>query len=185
MGGGVPRKAPGLKWRIVCLLRDHLSSLKKVADAITDFIPIPGAGGYQVSNPSALDLTAFQASLSVFKDTDMKSLRKKSKDLTGYLEHLLLKYPLDAPKKSKPWKIITPSNPDERGAQLSILLEPGLLDAVMEELSEQSVVIDERKPDVIRVAPVPLYNSFSDVWLFVDAFRQATAKAVERRSRTA
>jgi kynureninase len=158
--------------------------LKMSANTAPDFVPIPGAGGYQLSNPSALDLAAFQASLSVFQETDMRSLRKKSKDLTGYLEALLLGYPLDASKESKPWKIITPSNPEERGAQLSILLEPGLLDTVMEELSKRSVVIDERKPDVIRVAPTPLYNSFLDVWLFVDAFRQATVKALEQRSKS-
>ncbi|KAL8728330.1 MAG: hypothetical protein Q9166_005473 [cf. Caloplaca sp. 2 TL-2023] len=75
--------------------------------------------------------------------------------------------------------VITPAGPRERGAQLSIRLKPGLLEGVMAELEEQGVVVDERKPDVIRVAPAPLYNTFSEVWMFVAIFQKACSKAYE------
>lgn len=81
--------------------------------------------------------------------------------------------------KAEMYRIITPAKPAERGAQLSILLRPGLLEAVMMDLEKQGVVVDERKPDVVRVAPAPLYNTFSDVWEFVDIFKRACAKAAK------
>lgn len=112
----------------------------------------------------------------------MPALRKKSLELTGYLEHLLLKYPLDDTSENKrPYTIITPSDPSQRGAQLSILLQPGLLDKVLEILEEEGVVIDERKPNVVRVAPAPLYNSFTDVWEFHRVFVMACREAVKTR----
>ncbi|KAL1968565.1 hypothetical protein VTN77DRAFT_1775 [Rasamsonia byssochlamydoides] len=145
------------------------------------FVPQPGAAGYQVSNPSVLDLSAVAASLEIFNQTSMAELRKKSLELTGYLEHLLLKYPLDAAPEDKPFTIITPSNPEERGAQLSLLLQPGLLDKVLEILESNGVVVDERKPNVIRVAPAPLYNTFTEVWEFCQIFLQACREAVKAR----
>ncbi|KAH8424514.1 kynureninase [Aspergillus melleus] len=146
-----------------------------------NFLPQPGAAGYQVSNPSVLDINAVAASLELFNRTSMAEIRQKSLDLTGYLEHLLLTYPLDAPPEEKPFIIITPSNPEERGAQLSLRLQPGLLDHVLEVLEEHAVVIDERKPDVIRVAPAPLYNTYVDVWQFCQVFYDACRKAVNAR----
>ena len=150
-----------------------------------NFNPVPGAAGFQLSNPSALDLSAVLASLSIFAQTDMEALRAKSVKLTGYLEHLLTRYPLNTASSDKSYTIITPSNPDERGAQLSIQLEPGLLDSVMSELEDEGVIIDERKPDVIRVAPAPLYNSFEDVWRFVVVFQEACRKAPRVKTRGA
>lgn len=144
-------------------------------------MPQPGAAGYQVSNPSVLDLSAVAASLEIFNQTSMTELRKKSLELTGYLEHLLLNYPPDAAPEDKPFTIITPSNPDERGAQLSLLLQPGLLDKVLEILQSNGVVVDERKPNVIRVAPAPLYNTFTEVWEFCQIFLQACREAVKAR----
>lgn len=126
-------------------------------------------------------MNAVAASLEIFNRTSMAEIRKKSLDLTGYLEHLLLKYPLDAAPEDKPFSIITPSNPAERGAQLSLRLGPGLLDSVLEVLEENGVVIDERKPDVIRVAPAPLYNTYADVWQFCHIFFDACQKAVRAR----
>ncbi|KAJ5081736.1 Kynureninase [Penicillium alfredii] len=123
------------------------------------FTPQPGAAGFQLSNPSVLDINAVVASLEIFNRAKMQDIRQKSLNLTGYLEHLLLKYPLDAPSADKPFTIITPSNPAERGAQLSLRLAPGLLDRVLHHLEENGVVVDERKPDVVRVAPAPLYNT--------------------------
>ncbi|KAL4785286.1 pyridoxal phosphate-dependent transferase [Aspergillus varians] len=131
------------------------------------FKPTPGAGGFQLSNPSAIDLACLCASLSVFDETSMTELRRKSVQLTAYLEHLLLK---DTTEDTRPFRIITPSNPEERGAQLSILLKPGLLQNVAHRLQEAAIVCDKREPGVVRVAPAPLYNTFSEVWLFVEQF---------------
>jgi kynureninase len=144
-------------------------------------VPRPGAAGYQLSNPSILDLTAVVASLEVFHLTSVAELRKKSISLTSYLESLLVRFPIDAPPEDKPFTILTPKHPDERGAQLSVRLEPGLLDLVLKELDVNGVVVDERKPDVIRIAPAPLYNTFVDVWNFVQIFLGACRKAVKQR----
>lgn len=108
----------------------------------------------------------------------MAQIRQKSVDITGYLEHLLLTYPLDWP--DRPFTIITPSNSSERGAQLSLRLTPGLLDNVLETLEEHAVVVDERKPDVIRVAPAPLYNTYEEVFQFCQIFLDACRKAVQK-----
>ena len=142
-------------------------------------MPIPGAAGFQLSNPSALDLTAVIASLEIFALTSMKELREKSVALTNYLEDLLLHSPFAEVREEDglPYRIITPANTAERGAQLSLLLKPGLLEGVMQILEEAGVVVDERRPDVIRVAPAPLYNTFSEVWDFVHIFTDACLKA--------
>ncbi|KAF1842438.1 kynureninase [Cucurbitaria berberidis CBS 394.84] len=139
------------------------------------FVPIAGASGFQLSNPSALDLTSVMASLEVFALTNMEALRQRSLRLTGYLEARLLRYA----GGEAPYKIITPSNPAERGAQLSVLLNPGLLDHVMHYIEEHGVVVDERKPDVVRVAPAPLYNSFHDIHRFIIIFHEACRRAVK------
>lgn len=140
------------------------------------FVPIPGASGFQLSNPSALDMTAVIASLDVFSLTTIDALRARSLNLTAYLEARLLRYDGES---IPPYKIITPSNPEERGAQLSVLLNPGMLEHVLEVLEEEGVVVDERKPDVIRVAPAPLYNSFWDVHRFMDVFLRACKGALD------
>ena len=104
----------------------------------------------------------------------MTSLRTKSVHLTGYMEHLLLSA---FPGADAPFKIITPGDPQQRGAQLSLLFREGLMLPVFASLEAEGVVVDERKPDVIRVAPVPLYNSYEDCWRFVDALKRAVAVA--------
>lgn len=152
------------------------------------FTPIPGAAGYQLSNPSALDLTAVLASLQVFEKTTMQELRSKSLRLTAYLEYLLTNPDTTenmgtASEEMMPYTIITPSDASQRGAQLSVRLEPGLLDVVMQTLEDEGVVVDERKPDVVRVAPAPLYNTFQDVWQFVKIFRGACRRAVEEKQK--
>jgi kynureninase len=141
------------------------------------FVPIPGAAGWQLSNPSMLDCTSLLASLSVFNETTMEDIRKKSVQLTGYLEYLLKEFPRPEELQGC-YTILTPSNQGERGAQISIRLKPGLLDKVMANLEEQGIVVDDRKPDVIRVAPAPLYNSFADVWLFMNCFVLALSDAI-------
>ncbi|EED14929.1 kynureninase, putative [Talaromyces stipitatus ATCC 10500] len=136
------------------------------------FKPIPGAGGFQVSNPSAIDLAALCSSLSVFNETSIAQLRAKSLRLTHYLEYLLLAGTTDETRK---FRIITPSDPNARGAQLSLLLNPGLLDKVAQRLEDAGIICDKRQPDVVRVAPAPLYNTFTEVWTFVNELKTAIA----------
>jgi kynureninase len=145
-------------------------------DMTNVFVPIAGAAGWQLSNPSTLDTTSVIASLSVFEQTSIGQLRERSLLLTAYLEFLLFNWPTADSKV--PYRLLTPSDPRQRGAQLSVRLDPGLLDKVLEVLEKEGVVIDERKPDVIRVAPAPLYNNFSDVWNFVDIFWKALRTAM-------
>ncbi|PNS19200.1 Kynureninase [Sphaceloma murrayae] len=137
------------------------------------FVPTPQAQGYQLSNPSAIDLTALSASLSVFTQTSMSALRSRSLLLTAYAEHLLASI-LDKSKSDEPlFRIITPSNPSERGAQLSVLLREDKMERVSAALEQSGVVCDKRKPGCIRVAPAPLYNTFGDVRRFMDVFGKA------------
>jgi kynureninase len=118
-------------------------------------------------------MTSVMASLDVFSLTSMDALRERSLRLTGYLEARLLRYE----GGEMPYTMITPSSPAERGAQLSVLLKPGLLDHVLHYLEENGVVVDERKPDVLRIAPSPLYNTFQDVHRFIVIFHAACRKA--------
>ena len=124
-----------------------------------EFVPVPSAESWQVSNPPILAMAPLRASLEIFDEVGMAALRRKSLVLTGYLEFLLREWlPRDC-------RLITPSNPGERGCQLSIqvLSEPK---ARFKALESQGVICDFREPDVIRVAPVPLYNGFAEVWGF-------------------
>jgi kynureninase len=137
------------------------------------FHPAAGAAGFQVSNPSILDITSLSASLEVFELAGgVGPLREKSLRLTAFLEELL--NDMSAEDRAL-FNILTPSDPNRRGAQLSIVLSSGLLDTVMKELESRAVIVDERKPDVIRVAPAPLYNTFEDCAAFVSAFSSALA----------
>ena len=136
------------------------------------FVPIPGAAGFQLGNPSALALTTVLASLEVFSLTSMTAIRRKSVALTGFLADLLLQVQ-DKPLSANSYSIITPLDAAQRGAQLSVRLKPGLLEGVLKALEGAGVVVDERKPDVIRVAPAPLYNTFTEVWDFVRIFQAA------------
>lgn len=143
------------------------------------FVPIPGAAGFQLSNPSILDITSLTASLEVFeKAGGMEPLREKSLKITAYLENLLLS--TDA-YSQRIFEIITPKEKEQRGAQLSLKLQAGLLDVLMKELEERGIVVDERRPDVIRVAPAPLFNSFEDCWEFVKAFGRALEVALKAK----
>jgi len=141
------------------------------------FQPTPGAAGFQISNPGAIDLASLSGALSVFGKTDMTLLRDKSLVLTAYAEWLLDGILEDEERagsaKDAAFRIITPRNPAERGAQLSLLLRPGMLDKVGAALKEAGVVCDQRKPDVVRVSPVPMYNSFEEVWRCIGVFRRA------------
>ncbi|MEM7260926.1 MAG: kynureninase [Planctomycetota bacterium] len=124
---------------------------------IEDFVPHRVAEGWQLSNPPIMAMAPLRASLELFDEVGMDRLREKSLRLTGYLEHLL-----DA--HGGGCSIITPRDPEARGCQLSIRLD-GKARETLDELAAQGCVCDFREPDVIRVAPVPLYNSFHDVWV--------------------
>ncbi|MFQ5707731.1 MAG: kynureninase [bacterium] len=130
-----------------------------------DFDPIPGAEGWQLSNPSILPLAAMRASLEIFDQVGMERLREKSELLTGYLEYLLQQIP------NERFAIITPKDKSQRGAQLSIQVKHDG-HKVHQRLLDENIVCDWREPDVIRVAPVPLYNSFADVYDFYQVIRQ-------------
>ncbi|KAI4212249.1 MAG: hypothetical protein LQ349_009363 [Xanthoria aureola] len=150
----------------------------------SQFVPIPGAAGFQVGNPCALAICPLLASLEIFAIASMPAVRSKSIMMTNYLEELLQRSTSRATQDGMEelYWIITPRSTADRGAQLSIRLQPGLLEGVMNELEEQGVVVDERKPDVVRVAPAPLYNTFSEVWDFVAVFDLACRKANRKKT---
>lgn len=179
VGGGVAIRQRGFKWAAVSHCSGAQGPSCAYADYRVEFVPIPGAAGFQVGNPCALAICPLLASLEIFEMTSMSAVRQKSITLTKYLEELLQRSDAqDATGGATGlYRIITPANPAERGAQLSMLLKPGLLEGVMADLEAEGVVVDERKPDVIRVAPAPLYNSFSDVWDFVEIFKRACVRA--------
>lgn len=124
-----------------------------------EFEPIAGAEGWQLSNPPIFQMAALRASLEIFHQASMKALRQKSIMLTGYLEFLLNQL------IGEKLEIITPNNPDERGCQLSLRVRSKNR-RILEDLIANGVTVDWREPDVIRVAPVPLYNTFSEIFEF-------------------
>ena len=128
----------------------------KMRDA---FEPMPSTEAWQLSNPPIMAMAAVWASLKIFDEVGMDKLRKKAISLTGYLEFLVESLGDDV------INIITPSDPKHRGSQLSIQVKNAdkkLFDII----TEKGVIADWREPDVIRVAPVPMYNSYEDVFNF-------------------
>ena len=122
-----------------------------------------GAEGWQLSNPPILALAPLRASMEIFAEARMENLRAKSESLTGYLEFLLNQ------EKSVNFSIITPAEETRRGAQLSIRLRKHGRE-VCERLAAEGIIGDWREPDTFRVAPVPLYNSYEEVYRFVKQF---------------
>lgn len=131
------------------------------------FKPIAGIDGWQLSNVPVLQSAAHLAALEIFQRVTMRSLRKKSLGLTGFLEFLLV----DFDPQENLYRIITPKNPAERGCQLSILIKSNGKET-FNRISKEGVVADWREPDVIRLAPVPLYNTFEDVFKLVEIFKK-------------
>lgn len=128
----------------------------------SEYVPAKGASGWQQSNAQIFSMAAHLASLEIFEQAGMENLRTKSEQMTGYLENLLKEIPQI--------KIITPSNPKDRGCQLSLIA----LDKPKElfkYLQENGIITDWREPDVIRVAPVPLYNRFEDCWVLAERIK--------------
>lgn len=126
------------------------------------FVAIPGAEGWQLSNPPIFQMAALRASLELFDEATMPALRQKGDLLTGYLEFLLGQLPEGTCEQ------ITPRDPRQRGSQLSIRIR-GDARKVVEALAEEGVVCDFREPDVLRASPVPMYCGFLDVWRLVKA----------------
>ena len=130
-----------------------------------EFDALPGAEGWQLSNPPILSMAAIRASLDVFEEAGFENIREKSLQLTGFLEFLLDEM------HNESISVITPRNPEERGCQLSIQVKNADKN-LHTKLTEAGVISDWREPDVIRIAPAPLYNSFSDVFQFVQKLKQ-------------
>ena len=133
-----------------------------------EFKPMPGAEGWQISNPPIFQMAALRASLEIFDEAGMQNLRAKSKRLTGYLEYLLNQIGDDR------ISVITPTDPAQRGCQLSIRVKNSDR-KLLEALTECGVFVDWREPDVIRAAPVPLYNSYTDVFHFAGILKDCLA----------
>lgn len=130
------------------------------------FQPEPGAEGWQLSNPPILAMAALRASLSIFDEVGIQALRKKSEQLTSFFEECIQSIPTDR------IEIITPETAKERGCQLSLRVKGGDK-SLFEALTNMGVVSDWREPDVIRIAPVPLYNTFQEGVLFAEKLEKA------------
>jgi kynureninase len=131
------------------------------------FVPTPGADGWQLSNPPILALVPLRVSLDVFRRAGMAQLREKSLKLTGYLEWLV------RTQLSDILETVTPADPSRRGAQLSIRVLGGRARgrALFEHLMANGVIGDWREPDVIRISPAPLYNRYTDCLAFSGTVR--------------
>lgn len=135
------------------------------------FVPQRGAEGWQISNPPIVSLAAIESSLKLHHEVGMEAIRTKSINLTGYLEYLIDQL------QHEQLSIITPRDPSNRGAQLSLLINNGSKD-IYDRLISSGVIPDWREPDVIRVSPVPMYNSYEDVYKFVQILQVTLSSCV-------
>jgi kynureninase len=129
------------------------------------FVPQPGADGWQLSNPPILALAPLRASLELFDEAGIDRLRAKAVRLTRYLEAMLDRMPAGRLEQ------LTPRNPDQRGTMLTMRIARGAKELV-ERLTTRGIVVDFREPDVIRVAPAPLYNNHHDCWQFAHVLHE-------------
>ncbi len=127
------------------------------------FVPMEGAEGWQLSNAQIIPMAIHRASLEIFEKAGFSNLRQKSLKITGFLEFLIQEF--NNEQKRIQIEIITPKNSSERGCQLSLIV-PKEGKKLFDFLTENGVIGDWREPDVIRIAPVPLYNSFMDIFKF-------------------
>ena len=136
-----------------------------------EFVPRAGAAGWQLSCPPALAMAPLGPALEILSEAGTGPLREKSVRLTAYLEWLLDAW-LSDDRPEGPWELLTPRDPDRRGAQLSLRIrrDPA---GFRDRLQAAGVVADFREPDVVRLAPAPLFNSFHDVWRAAAAVRDA------------
>ncbi|NNE28672.1 MAG: kynureninase [Saprospiraceae bacterium] len=138
----------------------------KMRDA---FDPIPTAEAWQLSNPPILSMVSAWSALKLFDEVGMERLRRKSIALTAYLENLVKSLGEEV------INIITPADPEQRGSQLSIQVKNAKKD-LFNTITSEGVIADWREPEVIRVAPVPMYNSFEDVFRFYDILKKAVSE---------
>ncbi len=133
-----------------------------------EFIPASGAEAWVLSNPPILAMAPIRAALELFQQAGIASLRKKSVEMTAYLEQLIQTELNDS------LEIVTPADPERRGCQLSLRVLAGrdAGRALFEQLETAGTIPDWREPDVIRVAPIPMYNRFEDCWLFVNQVKR-------------
>ena len=134
-----------------------------------EFVPRAGADGWQVSNPPILALAPLLASLAIFEEAGLEALRARSVRMTSYLLALLDRLPAGRVD------VLTPRRPDERGCQISLRVRGGRARPLLEALHRAGVVLDFREPDVLRLAPVPLYNTFHEIWRFAQVLEEALA----------
>ena len=132
-----------------------------------DFDPIQTAEGWQISNAPVMGMAPLLAAMEIFDEVGMAAIRVKSEKLTGFLEYLIA---VNLPDVA----IITPVNPAERGCQLSLVVPGGK--NTFEKILKKGVVCDWRKPDVIRVAPHPLFNRYTEVYDFVELLEQSLSE---------
>lgn len=130
-----------------------------------EFIPVPSADGWQISNPPIFSLAPLLPSLAMFDEAGMPALRAKSEYLTAYLE-----FWLDRLNNGR-YQVITPRAPAARGCQLSLLVRDGARD-LLKALESDGAICDFREPNVLRVAPTPLYNTFHEVWRFAQLLKR-------------
>ncbi|GAA6013965.1 hypothetical protein JCM11491_003471 [Sporobolomyces phaffii] len=176
-------------------------------DMPTEYSPLPGAAGWQFSNPSVIDVVSLLSSLRIFEQTSrstrqgdstgskrhiLANLREKSENLTGYLDFLLRssrfylssdEFPPSDPNRLA-FTIITPAEPSRRGCQLSLLFAPdSTMQPIFDRLRNRGVLGDERKPGVIRFGPTPLYNTFEDARQTARTLEEALVKLDDERTR--
>jgi kynureninase len=132
------------------------------------FKPMPTAEAWQVSNAPVFSMAVHRVALEQFDRAGIANLRAKSEQLTAYLAFIVAEV---AKATGTNLEVITPNDPAQRGCQLSILAH-GHGKALFNKLTERGVIADWREPNVIRVAPVPMYNSFEDVWRFGQILRE-------------
>ncbi len=130
-----------------------------------EFVPAYGAGGWQLSNAPVLAMAAHKASLEIFEEAGLENLIIKSKNLTGYLEFIIETINQSLNKTQNSITVITPKEQSERGCQLSLIFEKNGR-SIHHELTKNGIIADWREPNVIRLAPAPLYNTYEDVYRF-------------------
>lgn len=133
------------------------------------FQPMQGAEGWQLSNVPILGMSAMKASIDIFDEVGMKALREKSEKLTGYLEYTVDSLASEFPDALI--SVITPREPEQRGSQISINIA-GRERKLFDDMIAEGVIADFREPCIIRIAPMPLYNSFQDVFTFGNVMRK-------------
>ena len=145
------------------------SSPEKKFEMDLDFVPITGANSYRVSNPCVLAVVAMKASLDLFERFSMEEYYQRVNHMSSYFYHLV-----ESQISKDEVRIMSPNDPKQRGCQLSLFFKTsGKMEEVFQQFVRKGVVCDRRKPDVIRVAAIPLYNTYTDIWRFCQILKEA------------